>query len=85
MISKIKTYLKKKEILSLNLILFLIILTTILEIISIGTIPIFVALIIDPQQIAEMFPKIVRNAIQFETNKETIIIFSILLISIFSF
>ena len=32
-----------------------------------------------------MFPKIVRNAIQFETNKETIIIFSILLISIFSF
>ena len=84
MIRKIKTYLDK-EILSFSLILFLIIITTILEIISIGTIPIFVSLIIDPKQIAELLPEIIGNTIKFETNQKTIIISSILLIAIFSF
>ena len=85
MIKKIKSYLEKKEILSFSLILFLIIITTILEIISIGTIPIFVSLIIDPQQITELLPEIIGDTINFETNQKTIIIFSILLIAIFSF
>ena len=85
MLKKIETYLEKKELVSFSLILFLIILTTILEIISIGTIPIFVSLIIDPQQIAQMLPEIFGDAIGFETNQKTIIMFSILLIVIFSF
>jgi ATP-binding cassette, subfamily B, bacterial PglK len=83
MLKKIKTYLEKKELTSLSLILFFIIFSTILEIISIGTIPIFVSLIIDPQQITRMLPDIFEDVIGFETNQKTIIIFSILLILIF--
>ncbi len=85
MIEKIKTYLEKKEILSLSLIFFSIIFSAILEIISIGTIPIFVSLIIDPQQVAEILPEIIGNVIEIETNQRTIILLSILLILIFSF
>jgi hypothetical protein len=70
MLKKIKTYLEKKELTSLSLILFFIIFSTILEIISIGTIPIFVSLIIDPQQITRMLPDIFEDVIGFETNQK---------------
>ena len=85
MIEKIKIYLEKKEILSLSLIFFSIIFSAILEIISIGTIPIFVSLIIDPQQVTKILPEIIGNVIEIETNQRTIILLSILLILIFSF
>ena len=85
MLKKINTYLEKKELISFSLILFAIILSTILEIISIGTIPIFVSLIIDPQQFTQMLPDIFGDIIGFETNQKTIIMFSILLIIVFSF
>ena len=85
MIEKIKIYLEKKEILSLSLIFFSIIFSAILEIISIGTIPIFVSLIIDPQQVTQILPEIIGNVIEIETNQRTIILLSILLILIFSF
>ena len=85
MLKKINTYLEKKELISFSLILFSIILSTILEIISIGTIPIFVSLIIDPQQFTQMLPDIFGDIIGFETNQKTIIMFSILLIVVFFF
>jgi ABC-type multidrug transport system fused ATPase/permease subunit len=85
MLKKINTYLEKKELISFSLILFAIILSTILEIISIGTIPIFVSLIIDPQQFTQMLPDIFGDIIGFETNQKTIIMFSILLIVVFFF
>ena len=78
MIEKIKIYLEKKEILSLSLIFFSIIFSAILEIISIGTIPIFVSLIIDPQQVTKILPEIIGNVIEIETNQRTIILLSIL-------
>ena len=85
MLKKINTYLEKKELISFSLILFSIIFSTILEIISIGAIPIFVSLIIDPQQFTQMLPDIFGDVIGFETNQKTIIMFSILLIIVFSF
>ena len=85
MLKKINTYLEKKELISFSLILFSIIFSTILEIISIGAIPIFVSLIIDPQQFTQMLPDIFGDIIGFETNQKTIIMFSILLIIVFSF
>tara|TARA_A100001015_G_scaffold226189_1_gene255437 strand:+ start:373 stop:2145 length:1773 start_codon:yes stop_codon:yes gene_type:complete len=85
MIKNLLLYLSQKDLFSLFLITILIILGNLLEILSIGTIPIFLKLALDPSDVIEKAPDFTHeliNKLDFNQNN-FLIIFSIILMIVF--
>ena len=87
MIKQISLYLSQKDLFSLFLITILIILGNILEIMSIGTIPIFLKLALDPSDIIERAPEFMQETLsKFDFSQNNFLItFSIVLLIVFIF
>ena len=85
MIKQISLYLSQKDLFSLFLITILIILGNILEIMSIGTIPIFLKLALDPSDIIERAPEFMQETLsKFDFSQNNFLItFSIVLLIVF--
>ena len=86
MINKIFLYLSRKDSVSFFFIVLLIILGNLLEILSIGTIPIFLKLVLSPAEFIEKIPvgmQDIINKLDYEQNY-LIIVFSLILFSIFA-
>ena len=86
MINKIFSYLNQKDLTSLLLIVILILFANLLEILSIGMIPVFLKLILSPSEFIEKSPIELQdfiNKLDYDQNY-LIIIFSIILFFIFA-
>ena len=85
MIKKIFLYLRRKDLISFFSIILLIIIGNLLEVLSIGTIPIFLNFALNPSELIEKIPGGVQNLVNdldYEQNY-LIIIFSLILFLIF--
>ena len=87
MIKQIFLYLSQKDLFSLFLISVLIIFGNMLEIISIGTIPIFLKLALDPLEVIEKAPNFTQDFLNtFDFNQNNfLIVFSLILLIVFIF
>ena len=86
MIKKIFLYLRRKDLISFFSIILLIIIGNLLEVLSIGTIPIFLNFALNPSELIEKIPGGVQNLVNdldYEQNY-LIIIFSLILFLIFA-
>ena len=86
MIKNIFSYLNRKDLSSFFLLIILIIFGSLLEIMSIGTIPVFLKLALSPSDLIEKSPidlESYLNISNFDQN-DLIIFFSIILFSIFA-
>ena len=85
MIKQIFLYLSQKDLFSLFLITILIIFGNILEIMSIGTIPIFLKLALDPSEVIERAPEFMQETLnKFDFSQNNFLIaFSIVLLIVF--
>lgn len=85
MIKQIFLYLNQKDLFSLFLITILTIFGNVLEIISIGTIPIFLKLVLDPSDLIEKAPDFTQELLaKFDFSQNNfLIVFSIILLIVF--
>ena len=85
MIKQIFLYLNQKDSFSLFLITILMIFGNVLEIISIGTIPIFLKLVLDPSDLIKKAPDFTQELLaKFDFSQSNfLIVFSIILLMVF--